>query len=67
MKEIVIVGAGGLAKEVAFLIDQINHQKKQWNILGFIDSNKNNIGKKMGNILSFLLMIGSSNVQMYYM
>ncbi len=37
MKEIVIVGSGGFAKEVAFLIDEINKKKPQWEILGYID------------------------------
>lgn len=39
MKDIVIIGSGGLAKEVAFLIDEINRTTKQWNLVGFIDSN----------------------------
>ena len=50
IKNIVIIGAGGLAKEVAFLIDNINQKKKQWNILGFIDNNKKNIGVKLNDI-----------------
>ena len=37
MKKIVIVGSGGFAKEVAFLIDVINKKKKEWDFLGFID------------------------------
>lgn len=37
MKNIVIVGSGGFAKEVAFLIDEINKVKSEWNMLGFID------------------------------
>ena len=36
MKDIVIYGAGGLAKEVAWLIENINFQKKTWNILAFL-------------------------------
>ena len=40
IKDIVIIGASGLAKEVAFLIDDINEKKKQWKILGFIDKNE---------------------------
>jgi sugar O-acyltransferase (sialic acid O-acetyltransferase NeuD family) len=38
MKDIVIVGSGGLAKEVKCLIDDINDQEPEWNLLGFIDS-----------------------------
>ena len=39
MKKIVIIGSGGFAKEVAFLIDEINKERQQWDLLGFIDSN----------------------------
>jgi sugar O-acyltransferase (sialic acid O-acetyltransferase NeuD family) len=38
MKNIVIIGAGGLAKEVKYLIDDINQREQQWDLLGFIDS-----------------------------
>ena len=37
MKNIVIIGAGGLGKEIKCLIDNINEEKPQWNLLGFID------------------------------
>ena len=50
IKDIAIIGAGGLAKEVAFLINEINKQKKQWNIIGFIDCSEKNIGKKLNGI-----------------
>lgn len=39
-KDIVIVGAGGMAKEVAFLLKDINKDKMIWNFLGFIDEMK---------------------------
>ena len=39
MKDILIVGSGGFAKEVGFLIDGINKNNPEWNILGFVDSN----------------------------
>lgn len=39
MKNIVIVGSGGFAKEVAFLIEDINRDSSEWNLLGFIDDN----------------------------
>jgi len=46
MKDIVIVGSSGLAKEIAFLIEEINRNKQEWNFLGFVDENKNEtIGK----------------------
>lgn len=40
MKDIAIFGAGGLGKEVACLIKQINDVKPQWNLIGFFDDNK---------------------------
>lgn len=50
MKKIAIVGAGGMAKEVAFLIDDINRKKKEWNPLGFIDEK---VGKNNGKYKVF--------------
>lgn len=37
MKKIVIVGSGGFAKEVAFLIEDINKKHNCWHFLGYID------------------------------
>jgi len=37
MKDIVIVGASGMGKEVAWLIENINCNNETWNIIGFID------------------------------
>ncbi|MBN8575734.1 MAG: NeuD/PglB/VioB family sugar acetyltransferase [Cytophagales bacterium] len=37
LKNIAIIGAGGLGKELAVLIHQINEQKPQWNFIGFYD------------------------------
>ena len=39
MQDIVIIGAGGVGKEVALLIEQINEKAPTWNLLGFIDDN----------------------------
>ena len=41
MNNIVIYGASGLGKEILQLLKVINNKKKCWNILGFIDDNKN--------------------------
>lgn len=38
MKEIIILGAGGLAQEIVWLIEEINNFKKEWSILGYLDS-----------------------------
>jgi len=37
MKKIAIVGSGGYAAEIKYLIDAINKDKPQWDLLGFID------------------------------
>lgn len=37
LKPLVIVGAGGLGREVAWLIADINHQKPEWDFIGFVD------------------------------
>lgn len=39
MKNIVIVGNGGFAKEVEFLISRINKDEPTWDFLGYIDNN----------------------------
>lgn len=36
MRDIVIIGSGGLAREVRWLIEECNKQDKRWNILGWI-------------------------------
>lgn len=40
MKEIVIIGAGGVGKEAALLIEQINEAQPTWELIGFLDDNK---------------------------
>lgn len=40
MKDLVIIGAGGFGREVAWLIEDINKEKKEWNLLGFVDDNE---------------------------
>lgn len=45
MKNIVIIGAGGVGREVSLIIQQINELELTWNLLGFIDDNTDNWGK----------------------
>lgn len=51
MKDLVILGSGGFAKEVAFLINDINLHKQTYNLLGYIDNinEYNNTLKLAGN------------------
>jgi len=48
LKDIVIIGAGGHAKEIAFLIDAINLEQSAWNLLGFIGKEPSEIGRMDG-------------------
>lgn len=36
-KPLIIVGAGGLGREVAWLVEDINKQAQKWDLLGFVD------------------------------
>lgn len=45
MKDIVIIGAGGFAREVNWLIEEINSVNEEWNLLGYIYENPDNIGQ----------------------
>ncbi len=53
MKDIAIYGAGGLGRETALLIQQINAQQDQWNLIGFYDD-----GLKKGAIIEDLPVLG---------
>ncbi len=44
MKNIVIIGAGDLGKEVVWLIEDINKRKPEYLILGFLDNDPKKIG-----------------------
>lgn len=49
MKDIVIIGAGGFGREVAWLLERINNVTPTWNIKGFIDDNESLWGKQEDN------------------
>lgn len=53
MKDIAIYGAGGLGREVKWLIDEINKEKPTWNFIGFFDDGvkKENLNSKYGKVL----------------
>lgn len=53
MKDIVIYGAGGLGREIACLLNEINAEEPAWNLLGFFDDvkeagHKNEYGEVLG-------------------
>lgn len=45
MKRLLIYGCGGFAREVAWLVEEINQKGKIWDIQGFLDDNSSNWGK----------------------
>ncbi|MBP1924268.1 sugar O-acyltransferase (sialic acid O-acetyltransferase NeuD family) [Sedimentibacter acidaminivorans] len=47
MKDIVIIGAGGFGREVAWLIEDVNKVNKEWNVVGFVDDNQSIQGNKV--------------------
>lgn len=53
MKNIAIYGAGGLGRETALLIRQINANSKEWNLVGFYDD-----GMNKGEIVDRWLILG---------
>ena len=40
LKKLIVIGAGGFGREVAFLIERINRQAPTWELLGFLDDVK---------------------------
>lgn len=49
MKNIIIIGAGGVGKETAMLIEEINHVNPSWNLLGFVDDDSTLDGKTVND------------------
>lgn len=69
MKNIVIIGAGGFAREVQWLINDINKEKNEWNIIGFIDENLDNKGLNLNgqNVIgSFIDLQEQYSGELYY-
>jgi len=48
VKNLVIIGAGGFAREIAFLVAEINRVTPTWNVLGHLDLSGASIGNKIG-------------------
>lgn len=49
MKKIIILGAGGFAREVAWLIEEINSEHEEWYLEGFIEEGNKNVGAVLNN------------------
>lgn len=48
MNNLIIIGASGFGREVAWLVERINKITPKWNILGFIDDNSDINGAMIG-------------------
>lgn len=77
MKKLILVGASGFGREVAWLVERINKDNQEREIVGFLDDNEELKGEKingytvLGNIesvanykdLYFVCCIGSSRIR----
>lgn len=61
MKDIIIFGAGGLGREVQWLIECINSNKSEWKFLGYIDD-----GIEAGTIVNGYPVLGGTEVLNHY-
>lgn len=50
MEKLVIFGAGGLGREVLWAAREMNRNRKQFNILGFIDDGEETWGQNLDNV-----------------
>lgn len=53
MRDIAIYGAGGFGREAAWMVQEINQARDQWNLVGFFDD-----GHKTGNLIDGLPVLG---------
>lgn len=68
MQDIVIIGAGGFSREVAWLIEDINLKNNLWNLIGYIDENLNNKGNYLNGyeVLGDFSDVKVGNKEIYY-
>jgi FlaA1/EpsC-like NDP-sugar epimerase len=57
MQKLIIIGASGFGREIAWLVERINRVKPTWELLGFVDDNE----KLHGNIIGGYPVISSCN------
>ena len=50
MIDVVILGAGGFARETYWVFEEDNQEKKKWNVLGFLDDNPKLHGTELCDI-----------------
>jgi sugar O-acyltransferase (sialic acid O-acetyltransferase NeuD family) len=54
IEDLIILGAGGTAREIADAVADINRREKRWNLLGFLDDDPT----KAGRIINGLTVLG---------
>jgi sugar O-acyltransferase (sialic acid O-acetyltransferase NeuD family) len=50
VKDLVIVGTGGLAREVRQIVEDINEAEPTWNLIGFLDEDSGRWGDRMRDL-----------------
>ena len=49
MKKLIIIGASGFGREVAWLVERINKVNPTWELLGFVDDNESIVGTEINS------------------
>ena len=62
MKDLLIVGASGFGREIAWLVERINRETPTWNLLGFLDDNATIQGQ---DVNGYPVLGGSQDVVRY--
>lgn len=62
MKELIIIGASGFGREVAWLVERINKVQKTWNMIGFLDDND----EIQGKVINEYPVLGKTDVANEY-
>ncbi len=59
-KDLVLIGTGGMAREVRWVIEEINRQNNSWNILGWVSQ------ESKGRIIADLPVLGDDDWLLMY-
>lgn len=57
MNNLIIIGASGFGREVAWLVERINQKESTWNLLGFLDDND----EIQGNVINGYKVLGKTD------
>lgn len=66
IKDLIIIGASGFGREVAWLVERINRQCPTWNLLGFIDDAEEIQGKSVNGYEVLGTTMDVLNYDVYY-